>query len=114
MNENDIVKELGRREKQYRISYPMSQEELSLKSGVSVGSIVRFEKGEGIQFSNLVKILQALGLEKNLDLLLPDPSKSPEIQRKILKSNTSAEKMRVSKNRKKRSKNPGWKWGDEQ
>ena len=36
--------------KAYRISYPLTQKELSDKSGVSLRSITRFESGEDITF----------------------------------------------------------------
>ena len=39
-----IAAELGLREKRYRIDFPMTQEELAKKSGVSIGSIRRFER----------------------------------------------------------------------
>ena len=41
--------------KAYRISYPLTQKELSDKSGVSLRSITRFESGEDISLVNFMK-----------------------------------------------------------
>jgi transcriptional regulator with XRE-family HTH domain len=51
--------------KAYRISYPLTQKELSDKSGVSLRSITRFESGEDISLANYNGI-------HNLTGFLPD------------------------------------------
>lgn len=77
LTSGSVLLEIGERLKAYRIDYPLSQKELSLKSGVSQRSILRMEKGEDIQFGNLIKILIALDIDANLDMLVPDPTKRP-------------------------------------
>ena len=55
----------------------MSQQDLEDKTGVSKRSISRLEQGESVQVDNLFKILLALGLGENIDLLVPDQTKRP-------------------------------------
>lgn len=46
LTSQNIRREISEKLKQYRIRYPMTQKELSDKSGISVRSISRFEGGE--------------------------------------------------------------------
>lgn len=55
----------------------MSQQDLEDKSGVSKRSISRLEQGESVQVDNLFKLLLALGLGDNIELLVPDQTKGP-------------------------------------
>ena len=84
----------------------MSQQDLEDKSGVSKRSISRLEQGESVQVDNLFKILLALDLEENIELLVPDQTKRPSYYLKT----TDDRPKRV---RKKKEKS-GFKWGDEQ
>lgn len=75
---NEYLKELGKHLKQYRIAKGLSQKELEEKSGVSLKSISRLELGESsVQLENFIKLLIALDLGSNIDLLIPDQSKRP-------------------------------------
>ncbi len=71
-NEQTILKELGNRIKQYRISQNITQSELAENSGISSSTEVRIENGEDTKISNYVKILRALGLLQNADILIPE------------------------------------------
>ena len=71
------IKILGNRIKQYRINYPLTQKELSEKSGVSLRCIQNIENGKDIQLSNFIKLLISLNLNGNLDMLIPDLSIRP-------------------------------------
>ena len=73
----EYIKELGQKIKTYRIMNEMSQQDLEDKSGVSKRSISRLEQGESVQVDNLFKIIIALGLGDNIDLLVPDQTKRP-------------------------------------
>ena len=55
--------------RQIRKANKISQERLSILSGVSFGTIRRFEKEGEISLASFVKILFALGLNDRLDLL---------------------------------------------
>lgn len=103
-NYQNYLTELGKRLKYYRVNVGMTQRELEYKSGVSLRSISRFEQGVSIQLESLIKILCALDLENNLDLLIPDQTKRPS----YYLNNTHRQRVRKSEN------NNKFKWGDEQ
>ncbi len=107
---NTALIEIGERIRAYRIDFPLSQKELSEKSGVSLRSISRLENGEDVNFSNLIKVLIALDLDANLNMLVPDPAKRPSYYLKDKLA--TSRKKRVSK---KENKNidKEIKWGDE-
>lgn len=67
-----VQKELGLRLERCRIDSGLSQKELSDKAGVGLGTVVNAEKGESITTYNFFKILKALSLLENLDVLLPE------------------------------------------
>ena len=100
-------KKIGERLKQYRINAGLTQQDLENKSGVSVRSISRLEQGASVQLESLIKILSALNLVNNIDLLIPDQTKRPSYYLK----DSEKPKQRV---RKKANVNGGFKWGDEE
>lgn len=71
-SEQVVMKELGTRIKQYRISLNITQNGLADKCGISASTVVRIEKGEDSIFSNYLKILNGLGLMQNMDILIPE------------------------------------------
>ena len=66
---NDIAKELVKKIKQHRKKLKISQSQLAAKSGVSLGSIKRFESKYEISLNSFIKILIALNLEHDLENL---------------------------------------------
>lgn len=66
---NDIAKEFVEKIKQKRKMLKISQVQLATKSGVSLGSIKRFESKYEISLNSLIKILIALNLEKDFENL---------------------------------------------
>ena len=107
LTSQNIRREISEKLKKYRIGYPMTQKELSDKSGVSVRSISRFEGGEDIQLGNLIRILKALDLEKNLDFLVPDVTQRPSY---YLHEDTKRQRVRHSR---KVDYENVFQWGDE-
>ncbi len=107
MTYTEQIKKLGERIKLYRVNYGMTQKDLENRSGVSVRSISRLEQGESVQTESLVRILCALQIDDNLDLLVPDQTKRPSYY--LVKKR--AENPRV---RKKKVKKIRPKWGDEE
>lgn len=63
---NEIAKELVEKIKQHRKKLKISQAQLAIKSGVSLGSIKRFESKYEISLNSFIKILIALNLEQDL------------------------------------------------
>ena len=105
-NCEQYIKELGQKIKSYRILNDMSQQDLEDKSGVSKRSISRLEQGESVQVDNLFKIIIALGLGDNIDLLVPEQTKRPSYYLK--KSEDRPKRVR------KKSVKKEFKWGDEE
>ena len=101
----EYIVELGKKIKTYRIMKELSQEALSDKTGISKRSISRLEQGESIQMDNLFKILIALDLGDNIDLLVPDQTRRPS----YYLENPDSGPQRVRKKRVKTT----FKWGDE-
>ncbi|MGN1231854.1 MAG: helix-turn-helix domain-containing protein [Candidatus Cryptobacteroides sp.] len=80
---NDIIVELGRRFRSYRIALRMTQKDVSEKTGVSVMTIVRFEKGNGcsIRIDNLVALMRSIQRLENIAEIIPDvPASLYDIQ----------------------------------
>lgn len=98
---------LNERIKNYRIEYPLTQAELSEKSGLSLRSIQLFENGADIKLSNFIKILEALDLADNMEVLVPDVTQRPSYMVK-----QTYLKKRVRKTDKQVNKST-FKWGDE-
>lgn len=71
-NEQAILKEIGTRIKQYRISLNVTQSNLADKCGISASTVVRIENGVDSKFSNYIKILNGLRLIQNIDILIPE------------------------------------------
>ena len=66
---NEIAKELVEKIKRHRKKLKISQAQLATKSGVSLGSIKRFESKYEISLNSFIKILIALNLEQDLENL---------------------------------------------
>lgn len=72
-----ILKTLGNRIKDYRISMNMKQSELARLSGVGLTTIGKIEKGQSVSLALLITVLRTLGLLENLDLIVPETRITP-------------------------------------
>lgn len=104
--EQVVLKEIGMRIKQYRISLNITQIELADKCGISISTVVRIESGIDSKFSNYMKILNVFGLLQNVDMLIPEPQ--PDF--KALFENRPARQRVKSNNTKSKS---GWVWEED-
>lgn len=104
-NYQEYIKELGQKIKIYRIMNEMSQQDLEDKSGVSKRSISRLEQGESVQLDNLFKIIIALGIGDNIELLVPDQTRRPSYY--LEKAQNRPKRV------KKKTEKKEFKWGDE-
>ena len=102
--ESDLLKKLAR----IRLARNITQDFLADQAGVSVRTIRRLEKGLGVSFDTFIRVLTALGVQQNLQSLLPDPRIRP-IDRVELKG---VERQRA-KPRNKDIEKTKWVWGDE-
>lgn len=91
-----------------RLARNITQAELANDAGVSLRTMVRLENGKGVSLDTFVRVLIALGIQQNLETLLPDPSIRP-IERVNLKGK---ERKRASSRSVELEKKP-WVWGDE-
>ncbi len=105
-SEQVVLKELGMRIKQYRISLNITQMDLADKCRTSVSTVVRIENGVDSKFSSYMKILNALGLMQNLDILIPEVQ--PDF--KALFEKKPARQRAKSNNAKSKS---GWVWEED-
>lgn len=105
---DQIETALCRQLERIRLSRNMTQKQLADQAGVSLRTIGRMEKGEGVSLDTLIRVLMALRIQHNLAALLPDPSVRP-IDRVNLKG-TERKRARHAKVGKERKT---WTWGDE-
>ncbi|MBO5470142.1 MAG: helix-turn-helix domain-containing protein [Lachnospiraceae bacterium] len=103
-----MVNNISERIRNYRIAYPLTQAQLAERSGVSLRSIQLFENGADIKWNNLVKILSALDLDDNIQMLVPDVTERPSYH---VKQNDI--RKRVSKKQVKKSQKESFTWGDD-
>ena len=59
-----VLKELGIRLAQSRLQQNITQDELAQRSGIAVRTLRRFEAGHGGTAENLIRLLQALDLQR--------------------------------------------------
>ncbi len=71
---SESAAEVAAREKRSRRGLGMSQADLAARSGVSLGSLRRFEQTGQISFESLVRIMRALRCEGDLDGLFSRPT----------------------------------------
>ncbi len=99
---------LCKRMRAVRLSMNITQEQLARESGLSVGTIQRFEEGKKVSLNTFIRLLKALGLQQNLAILLPDPAVRPVERVRF----DGRERQRARAERIEESPEP-WTWGDE-
>ncbi len=110
LTSKSALAEIAARLKAYRIDSSITQEELCGMSGISRQSLINMEKGLDVHFSSVLKVLIALGLDSNINLLVPNPAERPSYQ--VNNPVASNQRKRASKNKVKDTDVP-FKWGDE-
>ena len=109
LTDEAVLAELGERLNQSRLNQNVTQADLAQKAGVSKRTVERIEAGASTQLSNLVRVIRALGLLGNFELLVPEPTPSPLEQLKL----QSKERVRASATPERSTDSGAWKWGDE-
>lgn len=72
MSPSEILLELARQAQQKRLAYNLSQKSLSDQTGVSLGTLKKFERSGKISLESLLKIALVLNsLEEFLELFKP-------------------------------------------
>lgn len=67
---SDLLQEIAARHKSIRKQKGFSQSELAKRSGVSLGSLKRFERTGQISLESLLKLIQILDRLEEFDLIL--------------------------------------------
>lgn len=71
-SQQDVMQEIATKAKGKRLKQNLTQEGLALRSGVSLGSIKRFERTGEISLKSLIDIALALGSLEDFDTLFAD------------------------------------------
>ncbi len=79
MSNSEIVRELGRRFKDYRLSCRMTQEEAAQKAGIGLVTLRNFENGKAynITMTNFLALLRTVGQLEQVEEVLPEIPISP-------------------------------------
>lgn len=104
---DQIEAALCKRLENIRLSRNMTQMQLAAQSGVSTRTIGRLEKGEGVSLDTFIRVLTALGIQQNLEGLLPDPSVRP-----IERIDIGGVERRRARPDRKADERVAWSWGD--
>lgn len=98
---------LCKRLENIRLARNMTQVQLATEAGVSPRTIGRLEKGLGVSVDTFIRVLTALGIQQNLEALLPDPTVRP-VERIHIGGSERKRARPISSGRKR----PNWSWGD--
>lgn len=83
LTDTAVLLEIGARLARYRLNRNLTQQALAAEAGISLRTLNRIECGEPSQSANLIRVLRALGLLDNLELVVPEPPVSPMQQLKL-------------------------------
>ena len=108
-NPNQIAVKLGERLAEIRLSLNQTQAQVATEAGISRGSLVRLEKGQGVSMDTFIRVMTALQLQEHLENLLPNPSIRP-LERVAL---AGRERQRARPKQASKDDN-AWSWEDEQ
>ncbi len=92
-----------------RLARNITQLELAKNAGIGLRTIKRMEKGQGVSLDTFLRVMIALGLQGNLQTLLPDPSVRP-----VERVSQHGHERRRARPRKPKAENGAFTWGDEQ
>ena len=109
LTDEALLTELGERISRHRLNLNVKQSELAREAGLSKRTVERIEAGASTQLTNLIRVLRALDLLDNLELLVPEPTPSPLEQLKL----RGKERTRASGASEAPAEGDVWKWGDE-
>ena len=102
--EKTLCKQIGN----ISLTRNITQVELANEAGISPNTVVRLEKGKGVSFDTFIRVLIALGVQHNLETLLPDPNIRP-----IDRVNIGGTERKRASSKKETQEKDVWVWGDE-
>ncbi len=77
LSDRAVLTELGERIARCRIDRQLTQAQLAREAGLGKRTVERIEAGQTAQLDSLIRILRALGLLQNFELLLPQSDGRP-------------------------------------
>jgi transcriptional regulator with XRE-family HTH domain len=77
LTDDALLADLGRRLQRQRLDRNLTQARLAREAGVSTPTVQRLEAGESVQLVSLLRVLRALGLLAQAELLVPAPEVRP-------------------------------------
>ncbi len=104
-----LATDLGSKIKRLRLARNITQTKLARTAGVSERTLRRLESGNGATLDTLVRVLSALKLEQNLELLVPDPRIRP-----IERIRTGGNERQRSRSVKTNQPAKQWQWGPQE
>lgn len=107
-NSEQIERDLCKNLEQIRLTRNITQTRLADQAGVSLRTIRNLEKGQGVSLDTFIRVLIALGIHQNLQVLLPDPSIRP-----IDRVNLGGKERKRASSEKSDLEITPWVWGDE-
>ena len=96
MTDEDILKKIGSKLKDIRISQNIKQSDVSEKSGISMFSISQMENGHNTSILSLVKVLKALDRMDMLEKFFSPPEVDPKVLEEFIASQKT-KRRRVGK-----------------
>lgn len=106
-NNEIIMKELGKRIQDTRVSMNLTQSQIAEQSGVALRTITRIENGESVKVESLLNVLRILRVLPNLDLLIQEQVLMPT---ELVDYGKKRKRVSTRKNIPEKKK---WTWGDE-
>jgi transcriptional regulator with XRE-family HTH domain len=103
-----ILGELGERLVRARLERNMTQAELAAEAGVAKRTVERLEAGESSQLTNLIRVVRALGLADNFDVLVPETPPSPIEELEL----RGRQRERASRRASRQAPKP-WRWDED-
>jgi transcriptional regulator with XRE-family HTH domain len=84
----EIIMQLGRRFKEYRLSCQLTQQEAANKAGMSVVTLRQFENGKmyNITMGNFLGLLRAIDCLDQIQELLPEIPMSPYAMQQVIRN----------------------------
>lgn len=83
----EIIRQLGRRYKEYRLRLGVTQQQVAEKVGLSIYTVSQFEQGRAgnLTMDSLLRLLRGIGYLEEMNKLLEPLPISPILQKKLAK-----------------------------
>ncbi|MCY4178869.1 MAG: helix-turn-helix transcriptional regulator [Litoreibacter sp.] len=101
-----LASDIGSKLERLRLSRNITQTDLAINAGISERTLRRLESGDGATLDSLLRVLLALKIAQNLDLLVPDSRVRP-----IERVRTGGTERQRSRSAKSDQTPKQWQWG---